>query len=232
MKKTIYYLLFPFLSIFVSCSTSDDTNLNDDGNGNPANSSYWPYAIGNKWQFKNIDDPEDTFVHHIYKTINYEGNTYFQIEPLNALEETEPTDGTREYNGEFYELHGASSQMGVNISAGTMKSINTNLSVGQEWTDDLTLTISGAASGVIQHTNKGKIVEKVASVTINGKNYQNVLKTELIKTVLNSITGSSFTIKYEDWLAKGIGPVYRKTIYYYDNNEEIEEYQLTSYSLN
>lgn len=231
MKKTFYYLFFTFFTILASCSTSDDTNLNDDGNGNPTNSSYWPYATGNKWYFKNIDNPEDTFVHHIYKTINYEEKTYFQVEPLNALEEIELTGGSREDNGVFYELHGASSQMGVHISAGTIKTLNTNLNVGEKWTDQVTLNVSGAASGTIKHTNEGRILEKVARVTINEKSYQNVLKTELIKTILNSITGNSITIKYEDWLAKGIGPIYRKTIYYHENSEDIEEYELSSYSL-
>lgn len=232
MKKTISYYLITFLTIFASCSTSDDINSNDEGNGHPTSTSYWPFAIGNKWNFKNINDPNDSFVHHLYKTINYEGKTYFQVEFLNAPENTETTDGVREDNGVFYELHGAISQMGVNISAGTIMSINTNLSVGEEWTDYVTLTVSGDASGTITHTNKGKIIEKVASLTLNGKTYQNILKIELIKNINNSINGSSFTIKYEDWLAKGIGPVYRKTTYNYGENNEVEEYQLTSYSLN
>lgn len=230
MKNTVNYILLALFTIFTSCSSSDDASA--DGNGNPTNASYWPHAVGNKWHFKNVDDQADTFIHHLYKTINYEGKIYFQVEPLNASEDIEQTSGTREDSGVFYELHGATSQMGINTSAGTIKSLNVNLNVGEKWTDQLTLTISGAASGVIKHTNEGHILEKVASVAVNGKTYQNVLKTELTKTVFNSITGNSYIIKYEDWLAKGIGPIYRKTTYYYDNSEEVEQYQLTNYSLN
>lgn len=233
MKKTAKYLLFTLFTIFASCSSSDDDSFNNDGIGDetPTSTSYWPHAVGNKWHFENANDQQDTFVHHIYKTINYEGKTYFQVEPLNTSEDTELTGGTREDNGIFYELHGATSMSGVNTSAGTIKSINTNLNVGEKWTDQLKITISGAASGVIQHTNEGRIVEKETSTTIKGKTYKNVLKTELVKTIYNSLSGISIKIKYEDWLAKGVGPIYRKTTYYYNNDEEIEQYELTNYSL-
>lgn len=228
MKNKIHYLLFLLFGALTSCSSSD----NDNTNGNPTNKSYWPHAIGNTWHYKNVDLLEDTYVHHFYKTINYDGKTYFQVEPLNASENFELTGGTREDNGVFYELHGATSQMGINTSAGTIKSINTNLNVGETWTDEVTLNVSGAATGTIKHLNEGKIFEKADNVNINGKNYQNVLKVLLTKTVFNSLTGSSFTIKYEDWLAKGIGPIYRKTIYIYeDNEEEFDQYNLINYSL-
>lgn len=89
--------------------------------------------------------------------MNHEGKTYFHTEPLKAPEDFELTGGTREDNDVLYELHGATSQMGVHTSAGTIKSMNTHLNVGETWTDHLTLTISGVASGTIQHTNEGKI---------------------------------------------------------------------------
>lgn len=55
--------------------------------------------------------------------------------------------------------------MGVHTSAGTIKSMNTLLNVGETWTDHLTLTISGVANGTIQHTNEGKILEKKQCLT-------------------------------------------------------------------
>lgn len=238
MKNTFKYLILTLVAVFASCNSSDDVTANSDNNGNenptpiPINASYWPYVLGNKWNYINVDDSEDTLVTDLYRTIIYEGKTYFQFKPLNASEDFELTDGTREDNGVFYELHGASSQMGVNVAAGTIKSIDTNANVGEEWTDILSLTVSGAASGTIQHINKGKIIEKVASITINGQNYQDVLKTELIKIINNSITGYNIIIKNEDWLAKGIGPIYRKTTNYYGINEEVRLYHLTSYTLN
>lgn len=231
MKKTVHYAFFTVFVFLTACSSSDDTGGNGNNGGNPTSSSYWPHVMGNKWYFENVEDQADTFVHHLHKTINYEGENYFQTEPINAAENVELTDGTREDNGVFYELHGATSQMGVHIAAGTIKSLDTHLKVGEKWTDYVVLTISGAANGVIEHTHEGKILEKATTVTVNGKTYQNILKTELLKTVHNSITGSSYVLKYEDWLAKGIGPIYRKTTYYYGSFEEVEQYELTHYDL-
>lgn len=234
MTKTFNYFLLALFTIFTSCSTSDDGSLNWDDNGNEdqINTSYWPCAIGNEWKFRNIDDLEDTLIERIYKTINYDGKTYYQFEPLDAPDDYELTNGFREDNGVFYELHGSTSQMGVHTSAGTIKSMNTTLAIGEEWTDEMSLTISGASIGTIKHLNKGKILEKAAAVNIDGKTYKNVLKMELIKTISTSNSGISHKIKYEDWLAKGVGPIYRKTTYYYGNDENIEQYELIDYSLN
>lgn len=227
MKVTINYFLLILICVFTSCSKSDDNDSPIDGDG-PSSSSYWPYAVGNKWHLVNPDDSEDRYDYHIYKTISYEGKTYFQVEPIGLTEDIVFTDGFREDNGLFIALHGATSQRGVNTSAGIIKSINTNLNVGEIWTDEVTLTISGAASGYIKHTNEGKILEKVASVVINGKTYSNVLKTQLKKTVYNSTTGNTFTIIYENWLAKGVGLIYEKNTY---NDNDVDQYGLVSYSL-
>lgn len=102
-------------------------------------------------------------------------------------------------------------------------------SKSEVWTDQVTLNISGAASGTLKHTNEGKILAKTTSVAVNGKTYKDVIKTETKKTVRNSITGYSLTIIYEAWLAKGVGLIYEKNTY---DNEVVEQYQLTSYSLN
>jgi len=236
MKKTFKYVLLTLFAAFASCNSSDDSPANNDGSGNgnpiPTNSSYWPFAVGNKWTYSNVDDAEDKMVADLYQTIVFEGKTYFQFKPLNAPEDFELNGGTREDDGVFYELHGASSQMGVNIAAGTIKSIDTKANVGEQWTDQVTLNVSGATYGTVKHTNKGKIIGKLASINVNGQNYQDVLKTEVIKTVDNSLTGTTLIVKNEDWLAKSLGPIYRKTTYYYGSNEEVVQYYLTSYVVN
>lgn len=237
MKKIFNYTILILFAFLTSCSSSDDGSAIDNGNGdgnenpnpNPTSQSYWPFALGNKWNLVNPDDSEDIFNYHIYKTINYDGKTYFQFEPIGSIPEVELTDGFREENGIFKALHGATSNMGVNTAAGIVTYINTKLNVGETWTDEVILEISGAASGHIKHTNQGKILDKVASVTINGKTYQDVIKTELRKTVFNSITGNSFEIIYENWLAKGVGIIYEKNTY--DGNFT-EQYELINHVLN
>ncbi|WP_270088015.1 hypothetical protein [Sphingobacterium sp. SYP-B4668] len=150
--------------IFASCSTSDDNGFNDDGNdgngGNPTSISYWRYAIGNKWNMTDLKDAKDTYTYHIYKKINHGGKTYFQVEPIGLNEDIESTDGFREDNGVFTSLHGATSMNGVNTSAGVMKSMDTNLKVGEVWEEEMTLTISGVASGIIKHTNYARPLSK------------------------------------------------------------------------
>ncbi|MDM1408339.1 hypothetical protein [Myroides sp. DF42-4-2] len=177
----------------------------------------------------NTDDPGDKSEYYLHKTLIHEGKTYYQFKPEGTDLDVHLNIGIREDNGVFYEYHGASSQMGVNTSAGVITSLNTKLAVGEVWTDQVTLNISGAASGTLKHTNEGKILAKTTSVAVNGKTYKDVIKTETKKTVRNSITGYSLTIIYEAWLAKGVGLIYEKNTY---DNEVVEQHQLTSYSLN
>lgn len=233
MKSFFNYTVLILFAFLTSCSSSDDGSNIDNGNGNPTpnptSQSYWPFALGNKWNLVNPDNSQDIYVYHIYKTINYEGKSYFQVEPIGNIEEIELTDGIREEDGIFKALHGATSNMGVNTSAGIVTYINTKLSVGETWNDEVILEISGAASGYIKHTNQGKILDKITSVTIKGKTYQDVIKTELKKTVYNSITGNSIEIIYENWLAKGVGIIYEKNTY---GGNFTEQYELINHVLN
>lgn len=230
MKTTLNYFLLALLTVFTSCSSSDDANGNGGGNGggNQTSSSYWPFAVGNTWNLVNPENSNDKSDYLIHKTIIHDGKTYYQFKPIGIDADVELTDGVREENGVFYNLHGATSQMGIHTSAGIITSMNTKLAVGEVWTDQVTLTISGAASGSIKHNYEGKILEKVASVSINNKTYKDVIKTELKQTVLNSLTGMSFTIVYENWFAKGVGIIYEKNTY---DEGSSDEYGLVSYSL-
>ncbi|MVZ65685.1 hypothetical protein GQF61_07430 [Sphingobacterium sp. DK4209] len=228
MKNPINYLLILFLSIFASCSKSDDNSLPDDNHGGPLSNSYWPLAVGNTWNLANIDNSQEKSTYFLHKSIQHEGKTYYQFKPVGTDLEVEITDGIREDNGIFYELHGATSAMGVNTSPGVITSINLNLAVGAIWKEEVTLNITGLASGTIKHTNEGKILAKSASESINGKTYKDVIKAETKKTVRNSISGYTLTIIYETWLSKGVGIIYEKSTY--DANE-VERFGLVSYTL-
>lgn len=227
MKKFFYFPVIALLCVSISCSKSDSNpDESGIGGGGYVSGTYWPYAINNAWSLVNPEDPEDKSEYIIHKTITHEGKTYFQFKPVGIDVDVEQSEGFREDKGVFIELHGATSRMGANTSAGTITSINTNLNVGESWTDAMTLTISGTASGTIKHTNKGKILEKVDRVTINGKEYKDVLKTELKKSVLNSLTGITINMRYERWLAKGIGIIYEKNTY---DDSYSETYHLVNY---
>ncbi|MBL1407831.1 hypothetical protein [Sphingobacterium faecale] len=228
IKNTILYSLLAIVCLFTSCSKSDDGAEPTPGEGGYVSGTYWPFAIGNQWNLVNTEDTEDTYQYLIHKSLTHEGKTYFQFKPLGIDADVELNDGFREENGVFISLHGATSQMGINTSAGTATYINTNLKVGEIWKEEVTLQISGQASGTITHHNEGRILEKAANTTINGKTYKDVLKSELKKTIYNSITGYTEKITYETWLAKGIGIIFEKTTY---NDLDSESYGLVNYTV-
>lgn len=229
MKNYFYSSIIALLCVFSSCSKSENKpDESDIGGGGYVSGTYWPYAINNAWSLVNPENPEDKSEYIIHKTTTYDGKTYFQFKPVGIDVDIEQSIGFREDKGVFIEYHGAMKSMDVNTSAGTMTSINTNLNVNEPWTDVMTLTISGAASGTIKHTNKGKILEKANRVTINGKEYKDVLKTELKKSVFNSLTGVTIDMTYERWLAKGIGIIYEKNTY---DDLFSERYHLVNYRI-
>ncbi|WP_164122251.1 hypothetical protein [Sphingobacterium sp. xlx-130] len=228
MKNTLFYALAALLFVFSSCSKSNYDTEPTPGEGGYVSGTYWPYAVGNAWYLVNPEDPEDKSDYIIHKSLTYEGKTYFQFKPVGTTVEVELNDGFREDNGVFISLHGATSQMGINTSAGTATYINTNLKVGEVWKEEVTLQITGQASGTITHHNEGRILEKAANATINGKTYKDVVKSELKKTIYNSITGYTQKITYETWLAKGIGIIFEKTTY---DDSYSDSYGLVSYTV-
>lgn len=212
------------MCVFTSCSKSNDE---PDEPGSVEGGTYWPFAIGNAWYLVNPEDPEDTYEYIINKTITYEGKTYFQVKPINIGDDVNVPGGFREDKGVFTTYHAATSNMGTNTSAGTLTYINSNLKPGEVWKDDMTIQITGAATGTIKYNNEGKIIEKLNTVAVNGKTYKDVIKTELKQTIHHSLTGITYKITYEQWLAKGIGLIYDKTTY---DDSEITVYELKSYT--
>lgn len=226
MKINLSYFLLLFISVFTACSKSDSVSPDENGGGSETN-SYWPLKIGNQWDLVNPEDNNDKMDYLVHKSLVHEGKTYFQFKPI-GLEEENLNYGIREENGVFYELHGAMVQNGTTISAGTIISMNLNLNVGQVWKDETTLKVTGLSSGTVKHVNEGKILEKLDNVTINGKNYKNIIKTETKKTIINSINNYTIVITYETWLAKGVGLIFEKTTF---SESEQVSYGLVNYVL-
>lgn len=217
------------MCVFTSCSKSnDEPDEPGSGDGGYVGGTYWPFAIGNTWYLVNPEDSEDTYEYIINKTITYEGKTYFQVKPINIGDDVNVPGGFREDKGVFTTYHAATSNMGTNTSAGTLTYINSNLKPGEVWKDDMTIQITGAATGTIKYNNEGKIIEKLNTVAVNGKTYKDVIKTELKQTIHHSLTGITYKITYEQWLAKGIGLIYDKTTY---DDSETTVYELKSYTV-
>lgn len=225
MKNNLIYSLLFLIIVFTACSKSNDAGPDDDG-GSSVN-SYWPLKIGNQWNLLNPQNDADKMDYLVHKTLAHDGKTYFQFKAV-GMEDEELTYGIREDDGIFYELHGAISHIGTTISAGTIISLNLNLNVGQVWKDEMTLNVTGSSTGTFRHINEGKILDKVDNVTINGKNYKNVIKTETKKNLINSISNYTTVITYEIWLSKGVGIIFEKTTY--DDSDQVS-YGLVDYVL-
>lgn len=210
MKNSLNYFIVLLISVFTACSDKD--NGGPDGNGGGSTNSYWPLKIGNQWNLINPDDNTDKMDYYVHKTVEHDGKTYYKFKPI-GVEDDGLEYGVREDNGVFYELHGETSLNGVTTSAGTIISMNTNLNVGQVWKDEVTLNISGIEPGTLKHVNEGKILDKVDNVIVNGKSYKNVVKSEVKKSITNSLTGYTTVITYEFWLSKGVGLIYEKTTF-------------------
>jgi len=211
MKINSSYFLLLLISVFTACSDSE-TIVPDENGGGGSSNSYWPLKMGNQWNLVNPEDNADKMDYLVHKTIINDGKTYFQFKPI-GMEDDELTHGIREENGIFYELHGVISQVGTTLSSGTIITFNLNLKVGEVWKDEMTLNLTGSSTGTIKHINEGKILDKVDNVTINGKNYNNVIKAETKKTIVNSISNYTTIITYETWLSKGVGIIFEKTTY-------------------
>ncbi|MCI0921113.1 hypothetical protein [Sphingobacterium rhinopitheci] len=226
MKINSSYFLLLLISVFTACSDSDNISP-DENSGGPSSNSYWPLKIGNQWDLVNTEDNTDKMDYFVHKTLVHDGKTYFQFKPI-GIEDDDLTYGFREENGIFYDLHGVMSHNGITISAGTLISMNLNLNVGQVWKDEITLDVTGVSSGTVKHINEGKILDKVDNVTINGKNYKDIIKTETKKTIINSISSYTTVITYETWLSKGIGIIFEKTTY--AESDQVS-YGLVNYAL-
>lgn len=229
MKNYFYYSLIVVVCLFTSCSKSNVTpDEPGSGEGGYTDGTYWPFAIGNAWYLVNPEDLEDSYDYSINKTTTYEGKTYFQVKPIGVGDEVDVAGGFREDKGVFTTYHAATSSMGTNTSAGTITYLNTNLKPGEVWKDNMTIQISGGNVGTIKYSHEGKIVEKLDRVVVHGKTYKDVIKTELKQVVQHSLNGVTYKIIYEQWLAKGIGLIYDKTIY---DDADVTTYELKSYTV-
>lgn len=230
MKNYFYYSFIALMCLLSSCSKSNDMPSEPgEGTGGYVQDTYWPFAIGNSWHLINPEDPEDTYDYIINKTSSYAGKTYFQVKPIDVEEEEiNVSGGFREDKGVFTTYYAATSQMGTNTSAGTLTYINSNLKPSEVWKDEMVLQVTGTTTGTIKYNHEGRILEKLNNVVVKGKTYKDVIKTELKQTIQHSITGVTYKITYEQWLAKGIGLIYDKT--YYDESD-VTVYELVSYTV-
>lgn len=207
---------------------------NTGGNGGTSSGDYWPTAINNIWNY----DQDGTAVNmKIIGTDNINGATYYKFSPQSGFFEgngaTDVTTWIRKNGGNYIMKMGD-----LNINAGGLTGTQTgyemilfkdNIAVNATWTGSYTqtTTYSVLPTSIVMTTNyTGKILEKGATVTVNGVTYTNVIKMNLRQVV--SVMGANTITESEYWFAKDIGPIRVEM----DSEGNTFETALTSYTLN
>lgn len=224
MKKIVMALLFASLSL-VSCSSDDSGESYGESTGN-----YWPMAVNNTWTFDNNGSSSDIRI--IGNTV-FGGTTYYEISDpsesalgvqnwvakkgatyLQKVAETSIVQDGVTINMEGYEVPLFKDDLEANASwSGTVSPKVTYIVNGQ----------SASVNAKIKYT--GTIVEKGASVTLNGETYADVIKTRtrIEINIANQLTVANL----EYWLAKEVGPIRE----YQSANGQTVERTLTDYVL-
>lgn len=169
---------------------------------------YWPMTINNSWTFKKDGTIQEPM--KIISTETLNGNLYYKYENFFGLTnlgtDFSATAWTRKANGSYYYKVNASTTS-FTVTIPELIIFKDNLDVNQTWNESVTQITNASGMNIeSQVTTVGKILEKNISLTINGTVYNNVIKSELIKTT--AVQGSSSQVdKNTYWFASGVGPI-------------------------
>lgn len=192
---------------------------------NPIVDDYWPLALNNKWAYN-----KNGTLQPAMKIISLDpilGNNYFTFENFFA----NPNIGAgvvatvrgRKVGTDYYYRYQTSGSIVIDpLEVIVLKSA---LAVNETWTQNLTqvATIPQLPNPVVTDVIfTGKILEKGISINVNGINYTNVIKSELIQNSGGVLNTNTY------WFAKGIGPI---KIINVTSTETITQ-ELDSYMLN
>lgn len=224
MKK-ITFAIFALLiatTTMTSCenesidSDIDLTNPENPGGGNPSG-DYWPTAINNQWVFSQNGVAQAPM--KLIGTEVFSGKTFYKFAPISGSGgQTSATASTylNKTNGVYTFKTGdlnISSQGITGMQSGfEYVMFKDNLAVGESWTGtyNQTTTFSGLPAMTQTTTYKGTILEKDATVTVDGETYTNVIKMNMKQETI--ITGMSLSIvNTEYWFAKDVGPIKTKS---------------------
>jgi len=227
MKK-ITYAIFALIIAGTSLTSCDnepiDSAIDSSNPGNPSNpgggsasGDYWPTAINNQWTYSQNGTAQPPM--KIIGTDTFNNKTYFKFAPLSGTGTGSTASATTwlNKNNGVYTLKTGDLDIGVPGMSGTMTGfeyviLKDNIAVNETWNGSYsqTTTYTGLPA-MAQTTNYiGKILEKDATVTVDGETYTNVIKVHMNQQT--SLMGTSFAvINTEYWYAKDVGVVKTKT---------------------
>jgi hypothetical protein len=230
MKKFTFLVLFMALSsslLLGSCSSDDSSS--DDATG-VSSADYWPLALNNQWVYNENGSVAPTV--KVTGTDNFGGTTYYRVSTENAYNlQTWAVNKGGSYFLKTGELNLTESGITVKMSSYELPVLKDNLAVNEQWSGSVTSKVSftdGTNSSSFDTTIKylGVILEKEASITVNGKVYTSVIKMSFKQEV--NFQGQTTISESVFWYAKGVGPV--KSIN--DINGNSVESTLVSYIIN
>lgn len=240
--KNISAFILLFASVlFTSCSiepyegTIPSTNPTDNTTpgGGQSTGDYWPTAINNQWVFS-VNGANQTPLKMVSLDV-IGGNNYYTFNSQSGGGATQVTR-LRKLNGDYFlksEDVVIAPQGGApgSTSNGTERILLKDyLDVGGSWTYNYvqTTTFTDPAFPVIAMNFNivSTILEKNASLTVNGQNFSNVIKIRVVQNVTNNGQTSVSTSYY--WFSKNVGPIKISTEY----NGTTSTQDIASYILN
>lgn len=178
--------------------------------GAPSGDDYWPRAINNQWVFAVNNVNQDPM--KIISTDVIGGNTYYTFQQTGGS--ASATLRLRKSNAGDYYLR----MEEVTTAGGTTTGNETIIlkdyeSVGSTWTNNYlqTTTYVGLPPIDLSVSVVSTIMEKNASITVNGETFNNVI---VVKRVMTT-TGVGFptsTVTSTYWFSNHIGPVKITTV--------------------
>jgi len=207
MKKIFVFLALS--CILVSCQKeinfdSPSSGGSGSGGGTGANGSYQPITKGSYWKYHDSQTNSDYTLTLTgeKRTINGIDFAVFTSTPASAGAEG------------MFGIHGHDLYLSVKGAIpGSTDGINLNFlyandtaSVGYTWDNT-----AGQANGFTAYT-PGKILEKGISLTVAGKNYSNVIHTQIVLQYDLPVLGLVNASTYDYYVAKNIGIVRIVTI--------------------
>jgi hypothetical protein len=209
MKKITLLALFTLLfsSLLITSCSSDDS-VSDDSNG-VSSGDYWPLAINNQWIYNENGSVVSPV--KITGTDNFGGTAYYRLSTDNAYNlKTWVAKKGATYFLKTGDLNLTENGITVKMSSYELPVLKDNLTINEQWNGSVISKVSvteGSNSFSFDTTIKylGIILEKDASITVNGKVYTSVIKMSLKQEV--SFQDQTTITESVYWYAKGVGPV-------------------------
>jgi hypothetical protein len=207
MKKNYFvaFLLIAFLSI-TSCSSDDSSS---DATAEVSSESYWPLAVNNQWIYN--EDGSLAEPVKITGTEKFDGLVYYKTSEKNVYN-LQAWVGKKDHT--YYLKIGALdiTESGINIKMNSyeLPVFKDNLAINGQWSGTTAVKVTYAVSGQSVSADMeikylGIILDKGATLTINNKEYTNIIKMSFKQDVI--IQGQSTVTESLYWYAKGIGPI-------------------------